>query len=264
MTARQAKSKSQKGRKGTSGFVSLARADWQLPIDLELVEPLVPDLFGALAEYRLRAKPGSVTVNPLLWTDPPHLRFVNLAALSTPGSGNEIIDPKAMLAFSKRYGLLGKKAVNGTWLLEVESGASAEFLITENSLYGPKEFRDLSNARSQGILKYVWRTGDRRAVEAISRFDEESFEVQVDPDDGALVFNVKNLWTFVCLLLVRDRAAGKTAICANPDCQTPYFLKGRKDQKICEADGCNSWVLRQNALRWLRAKRARENKESEK
>ncbi len=45
--------------------------------------------------------------------------------------------------------------------------------------------------------------------------------------------------------------------CANADCSAPYFIAGRKDQSVCDAEICKAEKQRQHALKWWKAHRAK-------
>ena len=44
---------------------------------------------------------------------------------------------------------------------------------------------------------------------------------------------VVDLWNLTRLLFLRDYSAGRTRVCSNPDCSSPYFLQQRRGQKYC-------------------------------
>ena len=46
-------------------------------------------------------------------------------------------------------------------------------------------------------------------------------------------------------------------VCANPDCKFPYFLAGRKTQRVCEQGECTAWAQRQYANKWWKENRAK-------
>jgi hypothetical protein len=77
---------------------------------------------------------------------------------------------------------------------------------------------------------------------------------------GEIEFAIDQLWSLICVLLLRDQADGKLGFCANPDCPAPYFRKKRATQKICEEGGCTAWAQRQYALRWWRENESKEAK----
>ena len=60
----------------------------------------------------------------------------------------------------------------------------------------------------------------------------------------------EDLWSTICVLFLRDRAAGRIAICANPDCDIPYFIKKRKTQKYCVAGSCTEQAQREQKRLW--------------
>lgn len=42
----------------------------------------------------------------------------------------------------------------------------------------------------------------------------------------------------------------KMAVCANPECSQPYFLKGRKNQRFCDRPTCAAYGQRQHKKKW--------------
>jgi len=112
-------------------------------------------------------------------------------------------------------------------------------------------------------LKYAWKSGDKRTVEEIAEYTSESLRPHVDVATGAVAIKVADAWTMTCLLFLRDHAAGKTAVCANPECPAPYFLRSRKTQKICEAGECVAWAQRNYSLKWWRENESKAAKAKE-
>jgi hypothetical protein len=248
------------GLGGAYSFRSVTRLRWQLPTELELGSHVQQNLAGGLSSYTIFAKPGDITADPARWKATPHRVFVNLPASTTPELGLEIVEPKAMLGFSKRYGLLEHNTVNDRWVLQVQSTASLGYISSTIEGFGPEEFGELIRMKSQALLRFAWKTGDKRVRDEIGRYTAQELQAQVDIATGAVVLNVANAWTLICMLFLRDHAAGKTAVCANPECPAPYFLKSRKTQKICEAGECVAWAQRNYALRWWRENESKASK----
>lgn len=48
--------------------------------------------------------------------------------------------------------------------------------------------------------------------------------------------------------------------CANPSCETPYFIAKRTDQTICNGEICKQEKQRESARKWWKANRAKEGK----
>jgi len=241
-------------------FRSVIKMDWQLPVEPVLGTHLLRNLAGGLNGYSILAKPGNVTANPVRWKAPPHRSFVNLPVSATPELGTEIVEPSALLGFSKRYGFLYRHTVENRWVLNVESSASIGDTSSVSGKLSQEEMRELIGMKSQAVLKYAWKSGDKRAVEEIAKYTARSLQAQVDVTTGAAVIKVANAWTLICMLLLRDHAAGKTAVCANPECPAPYFLKSRKTQKICEAGECVEWAQRNYARKWWRENESKASK----
>ena len=67
---------------------------------------------------------------------------------------------------------------------------------------------------------------------------------------GHIEIVADDLWSTICVLFLRDRAAHKTGICTNPACHSPYFIRKRKTQKYCEAGPCTAEAQRRHKLDW--------------
>lgn len=99
------------------------------------------------------------------------------------------------------------------------------------------------------ILRDAWQGSEYALVSihnqvaryGLSTWEFKSGHIEIVPD---------SLWTTICILFLRDHAAGRTGYCANPGCASPYFLKKRRTQKYCEAGPCVQYAQRQYALRW--------------
>jgi len=182
---------------------------------------------------------------------------------------------KAQLAFLNRWGpLLTPPDGHDAFAhhLEFENRLSDELLEEAFRAFGGGLFSSLRNS-----IREAWKTdplllnkiqspdGDDRKDgawlesipqalleihDAAARFGRTTWRfkgsrIEVIPDD---------LWVSICILFLRDHAAGRTAICANPHCSNPFFLKRRSVQKYCEAGPCVEYAQRQYALSWWRTK----------
>lgn len=267
-------------RKGY-GFTVGLKAHWRLPQEVKL-GPFVGrwHIGSGSGGYSVLAKEGSVPVAFTRWRDYAHRSFVNLPVATFPDSGEEIIDPTAMLSFTKRYGLLDNLLANEEdkeWtrfleregyidylkanedrLMLVESSPSVETISKEFAGYSSEQVEKL--AGTQSLLKYAWRSGDERALAAIDKYLSDGLPVHVEVD-GRLRVYVASVQRLILMLFLRDQGEGKTAICANPDCPAPYFLKSRKTQKICEAGECVAWAQRNYSLKWWRENRKKKTAE---
>lgn len=88
---------------------------------------------------------------------------------------------------------------------------------------------ELESARmKQGVLRSAWRSepsGLREMFRTLQPF------VQIEK--GKLLLVPETLWQFIRLSFALDVVNGKAAVCANPDCPAPYFLRTRKGQQFC-------------------------------
>jgi hypothetical protein len=52
------------------------------------------------------------------------------------------------------------------------------------------------------------------------------------------------------LAIAASEWRSKMAICGNPECPQPYFLKGRKNQRFCDRPACSAYGQRQHKKKW--------------
>jgi len=280
-------------RKRNRGYVFPCdiETDWQLPEGLELGPFVGPHnySFNVLSPhkgtdgYSIFGKIEGSRVNPASWKESPHRAFVNLPSRATSTSEMEMIDPKAMLWFTRRYGFLCgvSKSSNrppsydptlrieylaclkeaNDCLMPVEGCMNLQSIVRLASKYGLKLLlEDRTVPWSQALLKFVWQSNDRQILADFANHASRDLTSHCDYETGEIITTIKSVWSLICLLIVRDRAAGKTAVCANPECPAPYFLKSRKTQKICEAGDCVAWAQRNYALKWWRENESKASK----
>jgi hypothetical protein len=102
------------------------------------------------------------------------------------------------------------------------------------------------------ILRKAWKTdsdADLTAVDGISRLAQGSAWWS-SAIEKHIELIVDNPFGVLCVLFLRDYAAKRLGICANPDCQTPYFVKSRKTQKVCSAPACKVYSYQTSTLNW--------------
>jgi hypothetical protein len=97
----------------------------------------------------------------------------------------------------------------------------------------------------------------RNGLRAAWRGEENEFSkptiapmALLELNKGHFEIRMRDLYATVMILFLRDHWAGKTAICANPDCLTPYFVKKRRTQKYCESGPCVDQALREHKRLW--------------
>ena len=146
------------------------------------------------------------------WKQPPH---EYLAALSVGKQKAENVSEqeaeKAVLYFVRRFGPLAARASGGMIWIDVPAFLAAQKLLQE-----------------------AWR-GDGEALDAIAVGLTD--ELELEAHTQGLELQVRDLWTLIRVLFLRDHASGKTKVCANPDCSARSFLQARKGQKYC-SHGC--------------------------
>jgi hypothetical protein len=135
------------------------------------------------------------------WREPPHYFFANMS-LDTADLG-------PTYQFTKRYGYL-------VGYIDVAGG---RFLVDVAKMAG-----------LQDLIRRAW-AADETAIEELER--DLAPEVRLSVRAKEIEIGVSDLWTLIRLLFLRDYAAKRTRVCANPDCPAPCFIQTRKGRKFC-------------------------------
>ena len=185
----------------------------------------------------ISGKLGSQKADVTRWKDPPHERIANLGVyVSEPSRGPTLAktpssagfaDPKAVEAFVKKHGILMGRFDELTQVFYEDTVAFAN---------------------AQELLQRAWRRDDD-AIKEIEKQIELSLEARPSVQAGGVELTTENLWSFTCVLFLRDYALGKAKVCASPDCSHPYFLETRKGQKYCS----HLCAVRENVRRFRKA-----------
>jgi hypothetical protein len=155
------------------------------------------------------------------WKEPPHIVLANL---TNPNLG-------AIQMFIRKYGPLAGRSTT----LRAVNGA-------------PQFYENVAKFKSfQKLLQEAWTAKDD-AIKEIGnrieinqeRYDEKSKQwvggrskIWLSASGQSIEAHLSELVPFICLLFLRDYAAGNTGVCANPDCLAPYFLRDRQGQQFC-------------------------------
>lgn len=142
---------------------------------------------------------------------------------------------------------------------EIFGGSFPSLLASYGFLCGKSLPRDIANKPPYEQAKFIllafrdtlrkaWKT-DQTAVDDISRLAQGSSWWSSAPEKHIELI-VDNPWGVLCVVFLRDFAAKRLGICANPNCQTPYFVKSRKTQKVCSAPACKVYSYQTSALNW--------------
>src|SRR5579875_227048 len=85
----------------------------------------------------------------------------------------------------------------------------------------------------QHTLQEAWK-GTAQGLKNVRRQVQKKLRVTPIVEAEHVNFMTEQLWPFICMLFLRDYAAGITAICKIPDCpRKPYFLRAREGQIYC-------------------------------
>lgn len=80
----------------------------------------------------------------------------------------------------------------------------------------------------QALLPSAWRSEPSRLKTIF-----EALQPFVQVEKGKLLLVPETLRQFIRLSFALDLVSHKAAVCANPDCPAPYFLRTRKGQQFC-------------------------------
>jgi len=222
-------------------------------------------------DFRLHGVLGSETLDSRRWIDPPHKALANLPVLP-------FIDVKPVEAFTLRYGVLRFDTPHRAFGREVmllsdesqvpgfDSTHETEFDARERHapglidavkfVPGAEFFVDSEEMQmAQHTLREAW---DENPA-ALKRIQDDAVgDMELVPVHGpgrgmrrgGFELRAKNLWNFVCVLFLHDRALGRLGKCLNPGCPAKYFVKRRRSQKFCELGPCTGYAQRKYALKW--------------
>ncbi len=220
------------------------------------VDPEVEELFpmgdapgGPLVHhYIVTGTLGTERADAALWREPPHEAFANLRAFG-PG----LVDPNVAENFIK---VMEEHARRYRRVL-VDAKVAQNFIKTHGVICGrvvsepesePRFYENSAElSKAQGLLRRAW-AGDSTAIKEIEKQAAGALEVRPSAQAGGVELVAKKLWSFICILFLRDHGAGKTGVCANPGCPAPYFLKSRRSQKYCASGPCTAYAHRLHAL----------------
>lgn len=185
---------------------------------------------------------------------PPHVALANAS-----------LEPKSIVAFTKRYGPIAEpSATFAAGVRELRSdGTVKEWPDVGRPYPGPKKGSDAAHlftppnllslgmdeavresfsfslndfAKRQDRLRLAWR-GERTAIQVLRQgVSVANFQVKL----GALgrggdrvLLRTRLLWDYISLIFLIDHDSGRARVCANPECETPYFLQQRTDKEFC-------------------------------
>jgi hypothetical protein len=98
---------------------------------------------------------------------------------------------------------------------------------------------------ARDALRAVW-AGRRKP----SKSFWSPFAKRLESIKNGLGFVVTDIWTAIPILFLRDHGSGRTAVCANPKCPRPYFIRKRRTQKYCESGPCIAQAQREQKRKW--------------
>lgn len=168
------------------------------------------------------------------WPDAPHVALANLR-----------LERAALKMFTRRYGPLAappeKWSLADKLKLAIAKKRGDDPLWTVAVPRSRFHIADLERVTEmQRLLRNAWRN-DSDAIVKIEPgmsatlwfgVTERRLGLKDAPADALTIF-VDDFWHFIRAAFLIDYKAGRTAVCKNPDCPAPYFLRSRKGQEFC-------------------------------
>ena len=124
---------------------------------------------------------------------------------------------------------------------------------------------------TQRLVREIWRGKQEGSEGQIVRMGLASargenfpqLPIDVAWDEGGLVLRTRDLNDMVWLTLLQN--GRRLAVCQNPECKAPFFIRYKRDQKYCSVACGMPARLESNRLWWARHGREwREQREHEK
>jgi hypothetical protein len=177
-----------------------------------------------------------ITGRPKKVFEPLHVDFANL----------RMDDPEAIHAFTKRWGPVSRgdsyyqELLREDWRGGVDISRNRPRFNTVPSSWVVRGGRVVMPLAKQ-YPKELRRLAPAQGFSATIRITAERIEVEPD-----------QVWQTALLLYLRDRERGKTGICENPKCATPYILRERKTRKVCGHPDCVAYIAKLRRNKWWR------------
>jgi hypothetical protein len=130
-----------------------------------------------------------------------------------------------------------------------DDGADA-FIRRWGPLFTHAKLFDQMAVGWRDVVRAAWR-GDEKALASIQKWVNSQMFTSLQFTEGRLECAPRDLMGSIFILFLRDHLSGKTTICENPDCISPYFVKRRPRQRFC-SDECSSYGQRNAANKWWR------------
>jgi hypothetical protein len=178
-------------------------------------------------------------------TEPPHVALANA-----------LMEPKAVVAFTRKYGPVvepssryadhvSRGSDGAVHYVEGRAGDAARALTPQDLLSlgaddAVRESFSLSIndfGERQDRLRLAWR-GERTALEVLRQgVMLANFQVSLwgERSGGGnnVMLRTRLLWDYICLTFIIDYDTRRAKVCANRECETPYFIQQRTDKEFC-------------------------------
>jgi hypothetical protein len=171
---------------------------------------------------------GEGVVDPVSWEAPPHAAFANLGY---PARAEE----RHVASFMKTYGVLRFGQAGGLSGPIHMPMQGKVFLTSIAALrFAQDQLRSAWRRPSGEHLRSLWLPENLQELGTL----DLSFTLLQRRQRVELC--LADVWTFIRLILVRDVRDGLARFCANENCEHPFFVANRRDQKFCGRDCRNA------------------------
>jgi hypothetical protein len=122
-----------------------------------------------------------------------------------------------------------------------------------------KPFNELTERvvlKFREVLRKAW-SGDSTAVQYVQALAQVGAHLSA-AENGQIELIVDDILGMASILFLRDFAARRLGMCANPQCPSPFFVRSRKNQKYCDVPACMVYSHRISANNYWARRRAKE------
>jgi hypothetical protein len=169
---------------------------------------------------------------------PPHVALANVSP-----------EPKSIVAFTKRYGPVSPPtsvfARGHSQARDPGRASDAAVALTPDNLLSLGSDDDVREtfsftlnefAERQTRLRLAWREERTAIAELRQGVRVANFQVSLYGASGGenkVLLRTRLLWDYISLIFLIDYDSARAKVCANRECETPYFLQQRTDKEFC-------------------------------
>lgn len=112
------------------------------------------------------------------------------------------------------------------------------------------------------VLRRAW-IGDSCSLNIVELLAQMNAKITAT-ENGRIELVIDDTLGAASILFLREFAAGRLGMCANPQCPSPYFVRSRRTQKFCDVPACMVYSHRVSANNYWSRNREKELAKSKK